>query len=424
MNKWLAVALTLSLSVPSLPTAAEDEAAFQASQTARARGGEAFRAGDLNAALTAMEEALSLRPSHPGLLGNVAYLAASTGDGQRAADALRAYAALGLVPGADIQAKVKEAITPAAWRELETAFKLNTRTIGTAHIDTPLPADLRLVEGIALGPDDTIYVGTVVSGGIYRMDGHDATMIVDAKDHEFGSFFGMSMYDGNLYATFARVEQTPGYTPDEGQTGLAKINPETGDILKVWTLPDGTDGQQVADITVTQAGTIYVSDAQGRKVYRVAGDTLEVAFAHPGFMNPQGLAEIPGLGLLLADYGRGIWYLDEQSGEATLLDVPDTVSLLGIDGLVAHEGRLMAIQNGVNPQRIIEIALKGSAVTGVKVRAQALEGWDEPTLGASGSAGMFYIAASQWPKYGAWGAIKQGAQQPAPTPVMVIADYW
>ncbi|WP_025897653.1 hypothetical protein [Kordiimonas gwangyangensis] len=178
MNKWLAVALTLSLAAPSLPAAGEDEASFEASQAARAKGGEAFRAGELAAALKAMEEALAFRPTHPGLLGNVAYLAASTGDGQRAAEALRAYAALGLVPGDEIQAKVKEAVAYDAWQTLQDAFARNTRTIGTADIDTPLPADLRLVEGIAMAEDGTLYVGTVVSGGIYRMNGHKATMVL------------------------------------------------------------------------------------------------------------------------------------------------------------------------------------------------------------------------------------------------------
>jgi hypothetical protein len=422
MNKWLAVALTLSLSVPALPTAVEDEAAFAASQAARAKGGEAFRAGDLGAALAAMEEALSFRPTHPGLLGNVAYLAASTGDGQRAAEVLRAYAALGLVPGEEIQAKVKEAVTPAAWQSLEAAFKHNTRTIGTADIDTPLPADLHLVEGIALATDGTMYVGTVVSGGIYRMKGHEATMVVDAKDHEFGSLFGMTMHDGSLYATFARVEQTPGYVKDEGQTGLAKINPTTGDVLKVWVLPDGTEGQQIADLTVTADGTIYVSDAQGKKIYRVEGDTLVAAFSHSGFMSPQGIVELKGEGLYLADYGRGIWKLDEKSGEATLMDTPTNASLLGIDGLVAHKGRLIAIQNGVNPQRIAEVHIDGDTITGITVLAQNLEGWDEPTLGVSGKDGIYYIAASQWPKYGESGAIRQGAEPPAATPVMLIRD--
>lgn len=422
MNKWLAVALTLSLAAPSLPAAGEDEASFEASQAARAKGGEAFRAGELAAALKAMEEALSYRPSHPGLLGNVAYLAAALGDGQRAAEALRAYAALGLVPGDEIQAKVKEAVAYDAWQTLQDAFARNTRTIGTADIDTPLPADLRLVEGIAMAEDGTLYVGTVVSGGIYRMNGHKATMVVDARDHEFGSFFGMAMHEGSLYATFARVEQTPGFVPGEGQTGLAKINPETGDVITVWTLPDGTEGQQLADLTITSDGTIYVSDAQGKKIYRVEGDTLLPAFNHKGFMSPQGMADLPGKGLYMADYGRGIWKLDKKSGEATLLDAPADTSLLGIDGLVAHNGRLIAIQNGVTPQRIVEMHLNSGAVAGITVLAQNLQGWSEPTLGVSGPSGVYYIAASQWPKYGDSGAIRQGAEAPTVTPVMLIRD--
>ncbi|WP_262692316.1 NHL repeat-containing protein [Kordiimonas aestuarii] len=425
MKKPLAMALCLvmsSLVTPSGPCRAEDQAAFKAGQAARARGVDAFRAGDLDTALAAMEEALTHRPGHPLLLGNVAYLAAATGDGGRAYEAAQAYAALGLVPGAEIQAKIKQAITPDAWRRLEAMFARNDKKIGMFEISASFNRELQLVEGIAEDDEGTLYAATVVSGGIYRRDGWNAVQIVDAKDHEFGSFFGMTFHDGALYATFARVEQTPGYVQGEGQTGLAKIDPKTGDILKVWTLPDGTDGQQIADLTITATGTILLSDAQGGKVYRVAGDTLEVAFSDAGFMSPQGIAELPGNGLFLADYGRGIWHLDEKSGAITLMEPPANTTLLGIDGLIAHKGRLYAIQNGVNPHRIIRITVADQAISAVEIVAQNLEPWKEPTLGFSSESGVLYVAASQWPKYGEWGAIRQGAAPSAPTPIMLIRD--
>ena len=422
MKKWLAFATAAAFAVFPSIAKAEDQASFTASQDARARGAEAFREGDLPTALAAMEEALTLRPTHPGLLGNVAYLAAATGDGQRAAKALEAYAALGLVPGEEIRAKVRDAVSAAAWQRLEDAFNRNSQPIGTAEIAAPLPAELHLVEGIARDTDGTFYIGTVVSSGIYRVTGDGTTKIVNAKDHEFGSFFGMSLHDGSLYATFARVEQTPGFVPDDGQTGLAKINPATGDVRKVWTLPGGTEGQQIADLCITANGTVYLSDAQGGTVYRVEGDMLEPAFRQEGFMSPQGIAELPGKGLYLADYGRGIWRLDQVSGEATLMDAEENTSLLGIDGLVAHEGELVAIQNGVNPQRVIALDMDGDRITGVRVLAQALEGWDEPTLGVSTGEGVFYIAASQWPKYGENGSPREGVSPPGVTPIMLIRD--
>ncbi|WP_417456269.1 hypothetical protein [Kordiimonas sp.] len=415
------LSLTMGMTLPSVARA-ESEEAFQASQAARAKATEAFRANDLSAALLAMEEALSLRPSHPLLLGNVAYLAAATGDGERAVEAARAYAALGLVPGAAIRDKIKQAITPNAWHTLEAAFEKNTTPVSFPWIEAALPADLELVEGIALGEDDTLYAATVVSGGIYRVERGKATLLVDAKQHEFGSFFAIMMHEGALYATFARVEQTPGHEGDEGQTGLAKIDPKTGDILFTWVLPGGTADQQIADLTVTDDGTIYLSDAQGKKVWRVVGEGLDLAFSHDGFMSPQGIAKLPGVGLILADYGRGLWLLDEGTGNVTLMDPPENTTLLGIDGLIAHKGKLVAIQNGVNPQRIIEISLKGQTVSGVQILAQELDGWFEPTLGVSTPRGILYVAASQWPKYGKWGAIREGHAEPAPTPIMFLQD--
>ncbi|WP_417449422.1 hypothetical protein [Kordiimonas sp.] len=420
MKKTLA--LTLCLLSLSYPAASESQSAFEAGQAARTRGAEAFRDGDIPAALAAMEEALSFRPTHPGLLGNVAYLAATTGDGGRAYAAATAYAALGLVPGEEVQAKIKQAVTADAWRRLEALFAKNNQKIGMFEISASFERDLVLIEGITEDDEGTLYASTVVSGGIYRRDGWKAVQIVDAKDHEFGSFFGMAFHHGALYVTFGRIAQTPGYEPDQGQTGLAKIDPKTGNVLKVWTLPDGTDGQQIADLTITENGTIYLSDAQGGRVYKVVGDALQPAFTHKGFMSPQGLAELPGIGLFLADYGRGIWRLDEKSGGIILMEPPKNTSLLGIDGLIAHKGQLYAIQNGVSPQRIIKVGFIEGEITSIDVVAQNLEPWNEPTLGVSTDDGVLYVAASQWPKYDKWGAVRQGAKPPAPTPIMLIRD--
>ncbi|WP_417459502.1 hypothetical protein [Kordiimonas sp.] len=415
------LSLTMGTALPTFAFA-EDEEAFEASQAARTKATEAFQANDLPAALLAMEEALRHRPGHALLLANVAYLAAATGDGSRAVEAAKEYAALGLVPGAAIRDKIKQAITPNAWRTLEAAFEKNTTPVSFPWIEAALPADLELVEGIALGEDDTLYAATVVSGGIYRVERGKATLLVDAKQHEFGSFFAIMMHEGALYATFARIEQTPGHEGDEGQTGLAKIDPKTGDVLFTWVLPGGTSNQQIADLTVTDDGTIYLSDAGGKKVWRVVGEGLDLAFSHDGFMSPQGIAKLPGIGLVLADYGRGLWLLDEETGGITLMDVPANTTLLGIDGLIAHKGKLVAIQNGVNPQRIVEVSFDGKAISGVTVIAQELEGWFEPTLGVSTPRGILYVAASQWPKYGKWGAIREGHAEPAPTPIMFLQD--
>lgn len=401
----------------------ETEAAFEASQAARNKGVEAFRAGELEAALGHMEEALSHRPNNPLLLGYVAYLAAETGNAIRAETAAKRYAAMGLVPADGIRASLGTALPEKPAHEISTAFGTNLQPHGTTETKFILPADFELVEGIATDSKGRFYFGSVVSGSIVRMDATGPSKIVDAKQHEFGSFFGMLMHDSNLYVTFAHLRQTPGYAEGEGQTGVAKVDPETGDVLEVWALPGGSASQQIADITVSSDGGIYVSDAQGKKIYQITGDTLFPAFVHDGFMSPQGIAETGNGHLILADYGRGLWLLDRETGKATLLGVPENISLHGIDGLVWHDGKLIALQNGVTPHRMlaIDISADGTYVENARVVAQGFGDYGEPTLGVSTSDGLYFIAGSQWPSYGDGGILNEGMEA-KPTPVMKLTD--
>lgn len=401
----------------------ETEAAYEASQAARNKGVEAFRAGDLVAALVHMEEALSHRPNNPLLLGYVAYLAAETGKTDRAEEVAKRYAVLGLVPADGIRASLENALSKEPAHEVSKAFLANLQPRGNMETKFLLPATFELVEGIAVDSNGRFYFGSVVSGSIVRMDATGPSKIVEARQHEFGSFFGMAMHESSLYVTFAQISQTPGYTEGEGQTGVARIDPETGDVLQVWTLPDSTTNQQIADIAISSDGGIYVSDALGRKIYRITAETLFPAFAHDGFMSPQGIAETGGGHLILADYGRGLWRLDRESGHVTLLGAPMNISLHGIDGLIWHGGKLIALQNGVTPHRVlaIDISADGTYVEKARVVAQGFGDYGEPTLGVSTSDGLYFIAGSQWPSYGDGGILNEGMEA-KPTPVMKLID--
>jgi len=426
MKRILGIFLfTLSLaSAAASASVHETEEAFEASQKARNIGVHAFHAGELEKALGYMEEALEYRPNNPLLMGYVAYLAARTGKTGRAIEVANAYARLGLTPGPEVRSTLKAALPPEDSFGIIVAFENAIKPRGKATTKFMLPTTIKLVEGIAFAPNGMLYVGAVASPGIWRMDAAGPVQILDGTALGLGSIFGMVFHDGHLYATHAHIPQTPGYKEGEGEgdTGVVKLDPATGTIVQRWTLPPAEDGQQLADITATASGEIFATDALGKAVYRITGDTLFPLFKHPGFMNPQGIAEL-GNHLVMADYGRGLWLLDRESGAATLMGVPHDVSLHGIDGLANDGQRLLAIQNGVRPHRILSLTLKGdaSAVADVAVLAKALKDWDEPTLGVMGPDGYYFVGSSQWPKYGGDGSLREGTEA-EPTAVMRLDD--
>jgi len=400
----------------------ETTAQFEASQKIRGEGFAAFRSGEHATALTKMEAALKERPGNTLLLGYVAYLAAETGNLARAEEAALAFAATGQTPGGAIQDKLAEKLSPGSWAAIKFQFDKNAEPLGNADVIARLTTDIHLVEGIAVAPDGRLFISSVVSGGIYRVKGDNAVPLALAKDHAMGSFFGIA-YDTasqRLYATFARVDQTPGLAAGEGTTGVAVFDTISGALLDKWVLDGPTDKHQIADLLITGDHTIFVSDATNKAVYNIAADKLVKAFDLPDAISPQGLAELNGK-LYLADYGRGLWLLDRQTSTAAIIGRTEGISLIGIDGLSAHDDQLIAIQNGSNPHKVLSIKLNadGASVAAVNTLAQALPTFDEPTLGVATDAGYYFVAGSQWPKFGPGGHLKEGTYL-QPTVLMKI----
>lgn len=408
--------LMLVLMFTAHPAAANDiifetNTQFETSQKGRGEGLAAFRAGDTVLALAKMEEALTHRPGNTLILGYVAYLAAETGYLDRAADAAHQFAAAGQAPGAGIQGALAAKLDPDVWTAIKTKFDANVAARGNTSTHATISTDIKLVEGITIAPDGRTFISSVVSGGIYSVNGSDSTLLIKAKPHEMGSFFGIA-YDAlhnSIFATYARVDQTPDVAAGEGTTGVAEFNASTGALINNWVLDGATDRHQIADLVIAEGHKIYVSDATGKAVYQIDGDKLVKAFDLPQSMSPQGLAELNG-SLYMADWGRGIWRLDRAIGTAELLGRRAQNNLIGIDGLAAQNGKLVGVQNGSNPHKIITVTLSGDgkSVADIEVLAQSLPGFDEPTLGVSTPSGFYFIGGSQWPKFGPGGVVKKG----------------
>jgi hypothetical protein len=72
--------------------------------------------------------------------------------------------------------------------------------------------------------------------------------------------------------------------------------------------------------------------------------------------------------------------------------------MLGIDGLYFHRGGLVAVQNGVNPNRVVRLFLSKDLgrVERFETIAANLPAFDEPTLGVIVKGDFYFIANSQW----------------------------
>ena len=121
--------------------------------------------------------------------------------------------------------------------------------------------------------------------------------------------------------------------------------------------------------------------------------------------------------MYLADYSRGILRIDLTSRVVTLLPTSDSVLALGIDGLYLVAGRLIGIQNGVAPHRVVRLTLSpsGDSIRAGEVLERAHPRYAEPTLGVVVDHDLFYVANSQWERFGEDGHVADSSPLLPPT---------
>jgi hypothetical protein len=121
--------------------------------------------------------------------------------------------------------------------------------------------------------------------------------------------------------------------------------------------------------------------------------------------------------MYLADYSRGILRIDLASRAVALLPTSDNVLALGIDGLYLVDGRLVGIQNGVAPHRVVRLTLSpgGDSVAAGEVLERAHPRYAEPTLGVVVNHELYYVANSQWERFGDDGRIADSSALLRPT---------
>ena len=139
----------------------------------------------------------------------------------------------------------------------------------------------------------------------------------------------------------------------------------------------------LGDLTVSPEGTIFATDSKAPIIwkYDIGDDEMTKAFESPHFASLQGIVVIRRT-LIVADYANGLFAIDLGSGEITALAPPKNTTLLGLDGLVAVADGLVATQNGVEPQRLVHLALAPDlrAVKSATVLASGLPGLTDLTL--------------------------------------------
>lgn len=176
-----------------------------------------------------------------------------------------------------------------------------------------------------------------------------------------------------------------------------------------------------SDIVVAGDGRIYASDPLTGALYtaRPGEERLLTLVGAGTFRSPQGLVPVDGgRKLLVSDYRYGLAAVNLSTKRVERVRTALPVALDGIDGMWAYGERIVAVQNGISPQRILLLELDHRATQ--VVRAEVLERghpeWLEPTGGAVHGDAFYYIASGQWNRFGEGRVAKTGLP-PLPTEI-------
>lgn len=283
-------------------------------------------------------------------------------------------------------------------------------------------------EGIAHDPQTgSFFLGSLRKGTILMVSATgEATPFAGVRAAGFGSVVGLTVDAPRrrLWAVAYDYFAADNFSLEgKLKTALCSFELDTGKALGCLEPPDGADGaHRLDDVAVAADGTVYVSDADAPAIYRArpGAERLEALTGAPEVQAPNGLAvSAKGDALYVADYTLGLLRVDLATGKATELRTPDR-PLVGIDGLARYGDRaLVAVQNGVDPDRILRIDLspEGDGVVEVAVLELGRKDWDEPTLGTVVGEDYYYVSNSHWPRFNQDGTMTEG---PPLTPPVVM----
>jgi len=394
---FVGAALATTLVVGS-PVYADDYADARADLVA------AYQAEDFAAMRTAAAASLEARPEFPGALFNLAFAESLDGDSDAA------MATLGRLIEKQIDFGVENIEAFAALKEHRVwdSYLANIASIrepvGEAVVEVEFDQPDFIPEGIAVAEGGGVILGGIRHGQLLIEARESGYMVIGPAGH--WSVFGMR-FDGRdgLWFASSRVPQYAGISDRSAYSaGLFRLDLDSLEISERARLPVVEGNQVLGDLVIADDETIYTTDSIDGPVYRYSITAGEYSTLVPKgvFGSPQGLVlDAGGDHLYVADYIGGLYRVRLTDGGVEKVTVPDAISDYGIDGLYRDGNRLIAIQNGIQPHRVVAMSLSddGTAIESAETLAMNLPQFDEPTLGTVVGDDFYFVANSHWNRF-------------------------
>jgi sugar lactone lactonase YvrE len=374
----------------------------------------------------------SLIGGHTGAKWTLATIAAHEGDREDMLHWLGALADAGITRPVAADSLFHRWRADPEFRAVAGKLEANGRPSANATIARSLgDADL-LAEDVAWDARGKRFlVSSIHRGKILAIDdaGH-VTDFAGSRDAGVWGVYGLALdaKRGVLWATTGAGPEFEDFLPaDSGRTALLAFDLRTSRLRQRLELARTAARQVLGDVTVASDGTVYACESYGGAVYRLphGAAALETLVPAGRFRSPQLPAmSRDGRRIFVPDYSRGIASVTLSTGAVDWMPKPYSLASGGIDGLYRDGDRLIAVQNGTTPHRLVELRMDAAegSITNWRVLEQASDRLGEPNHGVLVGRDFFFIGDSGWDRVGEDGKLQTAPDSKAPVLYKLALD--
>ncbi len=259
-------------------------------------------------------------------------------------------------------------LTAISWDESRDRFLVGTRSTGT-------------ILAVADDGSSEILIQANDENGLWAIKG----LHVDAENNR-------------LWVSSAAIAEFSAFQPtDKGRGALFEINLKTLELVKRFNLPVDGKLHELGPMAVSDAGDVYIVDHAASVIFRksAGGNRLEQFVGSTEMNTLQDIAVSPDNSkLYIADLYKGVLVVEPEQEMSGMLGGSENMNFGRIRSISYSMGKLLIIQNGFQPERVMQLDLDASGrnVDLMRPVASAIDGFDHPGLGTIRGEDIYYFA--------------------------------
>jgi hypothetical protein len=244
-------------------------------------------------------------------------------------------------------------------------------------------------------------VGTLSEGAIIAVgpDGKPEVLVQADVENGLWAITGLhaDATKNRLWVSTSAIPSFAEYSPaDRGRAALLEFDLKTLKQVNRFNMPQDGLLHELGSLAVTDAGDVYVLDFMTSMVYRKAagGQALEPFVGSAEMDSLSAIAvSYDNRRLYVADRYKGILVVDPIEQTSEMLAGPEAMNLGRISSLAYGQKKLYMVQNGMEPERLMQLDLDdlGTGVTEILPMASAITQFDGPGLGLYKGGFVYYF---------------------------------